>query len=226
MKRYAPLIIIGAVLVIALAGGYALIRNNRQAERRPVTTNAATPGATAARASSTTYQPHQKGAATASVTIEEFGDLQCPPCKKLHEELKGVTAIKDGRARFIFSHYPLPQVHMHAVAAAHATEAAALQNRFWEMQDYLYRNQEAWSRGGDVQGIFASYANTLGLDVERFLRDMNSPQVAERVRADTRRGDAMGVKSTPTVFINNREVSADDMTGARLNVLIAEAMRK
>ena len=224
MKRYAPLIIIGAVLVIALGGAYALIRNNRQAERRP--TNTATPPATAGRTAST-YQPHQKGAATSSVTIEEFGDLQCPPCKKLHEELKNVTAIQQGQVRFIFSHYPLPQVHAHAVAAAHATEAAALQNRFWEMQDYLYRNQEAWSRGGDVQGIFASYANTLGLDVERFLRDMNSPQVAERVRTDTRRGNAMGVKNgTPTVFFNNRELSPDDMTAARLNVLISEAMRK
>lgn len=221
MKRYAPLIIIGAVLVIALGGAYALIRNNREAERRPT---AATP-ATAARTPST-YQPHQKGAATSSVTIEEFGDLQCPPCKTLHEDLKNVTAIQEGKVRFIFSHYPLPQPHPYAVAAAHATEAAALQNRFWEMQDYLYRNQEAWSRGGDVQGIFASYANTLGLDVERFLRDINSPQVAERVRADTRRGNAMGVTSTPTVFINNREVSADDTTAARLNVLIAEAMRK
>jgi len=223
MKRYAPLIIIGAVLVIALGGAYALIRNNREAERRPTST--ATTPATAARTPST-YQPHQKGAATSSVTIEEFGDLQCPPCKKLHEDLKNVTAIQEGKVRFIFSHYPLPQLHPYAVAAAHATEAAALQNRFWEMQDYLYRNQEAWSRGGDVQGIFASYANTLGLDVERFLRDINSPQVAERVRADTRRGNAMGVTSTPTVFINNREVSAEDTTAARLNVLIAEAMRK
>ena len=223
MKRYAPLIIIGAVLVIALGGAYALIRNNREAERRPTST--ATTPATAARTPST-YQPHQKGAATSSVTIEEFGDLQCPPCKKLHEDLKNVTAIQEGKVRFIFSHYPLPQPHPYAVAAAHATEAAALQNRFWEMQDYLYRNQEAWSRGGDVQGIFASYANTLGLDVERFLRDINSPQVAERVRADTRRGNAMGVTSTPTVFINNREVSAEDTTAARLNVLIAEAMRK
>lgn len=224
MKRYAPLIIIGAVLVIALGGAYALIRNNRQAERRP--TNTATPGATAARRTASTYQPHQKGAATATVTIEEFGDLQCPPCKKLHEDLKNVTAIQQGQARFIFSHYPLPKPHPYAVAAAHATEAAALQNRFWEMQDYLYRNQEAWSRGGDVQGIFASYANTLGLDVERFLRDMNSPQVAERVLTDTRRGNAMGVKSTPTVFLNNRELSFEDTTAARLNVLIAEALRK
>ncbi|MCP9496119.1 MAG: DsbA family protein [Pyrinomonadaceae bacterium MAG19_C2-C3] len=223
MKRYAPLIIIGAVLVIALGGAYALIRNNRNAERRP--TNTATPSATAGRTASI-YQPHQKGAATSSVTIEEFGDLQCPPCKILHEELKNVTAIKEGQVRFIFSHYPLPQIHPYAVAAAHATEAAALQNRFWEMQDYLYRNQEAWSRGGDVQGIFASYANTLGLDVERFLRDMNSPEVAERVRTDTRRGNAMRVTSTPTLFLNNREVSPDDMTAARLNVLIAEAMRK
>ncbi len=221
--------IIGAVLILAVVGGLALYRRDAASSTstatntRSVNPSTATNSAPAALLAGAN-PPHATGAATSRIVIEEFGDLQCPPCKTLHDELKKVPQIKQGQVRFIFRHFPLP-AHANALDAARATEAAAMQNKFWEMQDYLYTNQSAWSTATDAKPIFLSYARTLGLDADRFARDMRSPQVDARVRLDLLRGNALGVTGTPTVFFNNRPLAAADTTGAKLRELITAAPR-
>jgi protein-disulfide isomerase len=99
-------------------------------------------------------------------------------------------------------------MHAHALEAALAAEAAGLQGRFWEMHDLLYKNQAVWSKALDVRPFFNMYARSLRLDVERFARDLTSDEVKARVVSDGEQGVSRGVKNTPTLFINDREVRA------------------
>jgi protein-disulfide isomerase len=124
------------------------------------------------------------------------------------------------KVRLIFHHFPLI-VHAHAKEAAYAAEAAALQNKFWEMHDTLYREQAIWAKVPQPRDLFNSYAEKIGLDVERFKKDIDSPPVKERVEKDQSDGTKIGVTSTPTVFVNNKSIS---MTGPESPKLIREAV--
>jgi protein-disulfide isomerase len=102
-----------------------------------------------------------------------------------------------GRLRFVFRNFPLTQIHPHAEHAAEAAESAAVQSRFWEMHDSLYEHQRALDDTHLLQ-----YAETLGLDREKFNADMAHHAAAERVREDFLSGVRSGVNGTPTFFIN------------------------
>ena len=149
--------------------------------------------------------PYAKGGATARVTLEEFSDFQCPACSGLEPGLKRVMKDYEDRVRFVFRNYPL-QMHKYAFLASRAAEAAGLQGKFWEMHDMLYDNQKEWSDSMEPRVQFDSYATRLGLDVQRFKADMERQDLAERVKADMLRGNTLGVKGTPTVYLNGREL--------------------
>lgn len=102
-----------------------------------------------------------------------------------------------GQVRLVFRHYPLSGAHPHAEQAAEAAEAAAAQDRFWEMHDLLFEHQDAL-RTKDLY----KYAEQLGLDSGRFRRELKERTYEERVREDFRRGVANGVYGTPGLFIN------------------------
>lgn len=210
MKRYTPLLIILVVFILALAGAWGLLQQNKKrVSSNSIVNHNAPPNATPTTLNTGgANPPHAKGATSAAITLEEFSDLQCPSCKSLHDTLKKMPEVESGLVRVVFRHYPLAQVHPNAMHAARATEAAARQNKFWEMQGYLFQNQAAWSRTADPRGVFLSYANTLGLDGERFARDMQSATIDERIAQDIARGNSLGVGEigTPTVFVNNRLV--------------------
>ena len=121
----------------------------------------------------------------------------CPHCGAAHLIVKRVLRRAGGDVRFVFRNFPLGQIHPNAVEAAEAAEAAGLQGRFWEMHDLLFENQDALERE-DLLG----YAKELGLDAARFVRDLDSEAVEERVRADFASGVRSGVNGTPTFFIN------------------------
>jgi protein-disulfide isomerase len=114
-------------------------------------------------------------------------------------------------------------MHPHALAAALAAEAAGLQGRFWEMHDLLYKDQAVWSKALDVRPFFNMYARSLGLDVERFAKDSASEEIKARVISDGEQGVSRGVKTTPTLFINDREVRAFSSPG-RLHEAIDAAL--
>ncbi|MCI0339140.1 MAG: DsbA family protein [Acidobacteria bacterium] len=199
MKRYLPFAIIAAVLVIAILAGALMYRTKQPPiSTTPVPTPSLDPNQ--ARTNNRT-----------AVTLEEFGDYQCPPCGTLHPVLKTIKDEFGDRVQFSFRHFPLVQIHQHAVAASQAAVAAGLQGRFWEMHDLLYKNQSVWSSATDARPIFLSYARQLGLNVDLFVNDMGGNRANTIVASDLRRGQALGVNSTPTVFINGREIPFEEL---------------
>jgi formate-nitrite transporter family protein len=166
---------------------------------------------------------HILGNPDAPVTLEEFGDFQCPPCGLLSGPINQLEQDYRPRLRVIFRHFPLT-LHRHAREAALASEAAGQQGRFWQMHDVLYREQAVWSEAADVRPLFDAYAGMLGLKIDRFKKDMESEEVKRRVAADHLRGTALGVTITPTLFINNRALPNASLSPAVLRAAVEAAI--
>jgi protein-disulfide isomerase len=130
--------------------------------------------------------------------IVEYGDYECPYSRQAFREIGQVERRFDGGVRFVFRHFPLTDIHSHALAAAAAAEAASLQELFWMMHELLFHRQ--WDLEDED---LRSYAVELDLDLARFDKDRVSTMVAERILRDvgsgTRTGEVLG---TPTLFIN------------------------
>jgi protein-disulfide isomerase len=130
--------------------------------------------------------------------IVEYGDYECPYSRQAFREIERLERRLGDHLRFVFRHFPLTEIHPHALAASAAAEAAALQDRFWEMHDLLFHHQEALEHD-DLR----RYADRLGLDVGTFDRDRASARVLERVERDVQSGTASGeVLGTPTLFVD------------------------
>ena len=140
---------------------------------------------------------HVRGPRDAHVIVE-YGDYECPYSRRAFGSIEQVERALDGRVRFAFRHFPLTDIHPHALAAAAAAEAAAAQDRFWEMHTLLFHRQKALE-DDDLR----RYAEQVGLDLARFDRDRTGPAVIERIRRDVESGLATGeVRGTPTLFID------------------------
>jgi protein-disulfide isomerase len=215
MRRYLPFIIVGLVALLAVGGGAFLYRAKRVANPAPKISKTETekPGEII----------HVLGPADAAVTVEEYGDFQCPPCGTLSEPINRLQ--KQYTLRLIYREFPLP-IHAHAKEAAYAAEAAARQGRFWQMHDLLYREQAVWSKSTDARALFNAYAGMLQLDLGRFKKDIDSSEVQQQVELDQRRGAAIGVKNTPTVFINNEVVPGPKSNPNDLTALVEAAVKK
>jgi protein-disulfide isomerase len=140
---------------------------------------------------------HVQGSPDAAVTLVEYGDYECPYCGAAYPIVKDVQAAMGDELRFVFRNFPITTAHPHAAQAAEAAEAAAAQDRFWPMHDLLYENQQRLNG----ENLFA-YANDLGLDAERFKRELEEHVHAERVHEDFMSGVRSGVNGTPGFFIN------------------------
>lgn len=167
---------------------------------------------------------HSKGPATAPVHIEEFGDFQCPPCALFHPILERMEEEFGDKLRVTFRHFPLVPSHRHALTAASAAEAAGMQGKFWEMHALIYEHQQEWKDQFDVRPTFEGYAKQIGLNIERYNRDLEGDAVAQRIFNDGKRAHSLGVKGTPTVFLNNREVPFTHLPAEKLRVLIQQQM--
>ena len=140
---------------------------------------------------------HVRGSPAGHLIIE-YGDYECPYSRQAFHAIEQVEQQLGGNMRFAFRHFPLTRIHPHALAAAAAAEAAALQGRFWDMHELLFHRQKALE-DGDLRG----YAAQLGLDVAAFDRERASTAVADRIRRDVDSGLASGqVLGTPTLFID------------------------
>jgi protein-disulfide isomerase len=199
--------------MLAVVAGVWLWRSSRETPMTGVV--AGSPGAS---------PPHAVGSASAPVTIEEFGDYQCPPCGAVYPELEKIREDYGDRVRLIYRHYPVTRLHRNALAAAHAAEAAGLQGKFWEMHGQLYRAQKSWGNSADAPALFVSYARALGLDAERFARDANGEQVDKRVVADHERATSLGVDGTPTFFVNGRQLPPDAISGRHVRAAVESAL--
>ncbi len=217
MRRYLPFVIVAAVALLTLGSGAMLYRT----KRLPVLTipkNHMAAGVDGAESI------HVLGQPDAPVTLEEYGDFQCPPCGMLAGPINQFEQDYRPRLRVVFRQFPLIN-HKHAREAAFASEAADLQGRFWEMHDLLYREQSVWSKAADARLLFNSYAGMLGLNIDRFKKDMESDKVKARVTFDQQQGTALGVKNTPTIFLNNRALDPGDLNPANLRRVIDAAVK-
>lgn len=226
MRRYLPFVIIGAVLLITGGGGFLLFRSKAPL---PIKIATGAPGAEPA---------HIRGGESARVTLEEFGDFQCPPCGILATTLLKVEKDYGSKIRIVFREFPLV-MHAHAFTAACAAEAAGVQGHFWEMHDLLFEHALYWSKEGPPPGphpvaseeqtvhvreIFAEYAKRVGLDVERFNKDMGSEQVDRRIKADQARGASIGVDRTPVLFIDSVKIPFASFNVESLHTIIDAAL--
>jgi protein-disulfide isomerase len=201
MKRYLPFVIIAVVLAAAVGGGLLMFRSS---PLQPPTTPTPTGDSVVT--------------SNGVVKIDEYGDYQCPPCGGLHPIIKTLKGEYGDRIQFAFHHFPLPQLHSHALEASYAAAAAGLQGKFWEMHNLLYENQSVWSEVGDFRPIVIDFARKIGLDLQRFTRDIDGLEAATVVRDDATRGNLLGVNSTPTIFINGQMIANENLT--------AEGLRK
>ncbi len=150
---------------------------------------------------------HVIGNAHAPVTLYEFADLQCPSCAAYYPIIKELSNSYTDKVRVVFRHFPLRTLHKNALSAAYAAEAASNQGKFWEMIELLYARQDEWSATTDFGSKARGYARDLGLNAERFVADMNSQGVKDRVAHDEKEAASLALRGTPSFFLNGNPLS-------------------
>ncbi|MGH7578901.1 MAG: Na+/H+ antiporter NhaA [Gemmatimonadales bacterium] len=163
---------------------------------------------------------HVAGPPEATLSLLEYGDYECPYCRAAAEVIPQLGERLGGKVRFVFRHFPLPDVHPNAALAAEAAEAAGAQGKFWEMHDLLFARQENLKPADLVR-----HAEELGLDLAAFQADLRSGRFSGRVAADVEGAEASGVAGTPTFFINDRRY-AGTYDLASLERALLEALRE
>jgi protein-disulfide isomerase len=140
---------------------------------------------------------HLRGELSRTIHLVEFGDFECPSCGRAAHVVEALRRALGDQLCFGFRNFPLVGSHPHAQIAAEAAEAAGAQGRYWDMFDLLYANQRAL----DVPHL-GRYAEQLGLDLRRFVADLQAHRFLEKLRGDLHSGAISGVQGTPTFFIN------------------------
>ena len=146
-----------------------------------------------------------KGNKESKVLLVEYSDLQCPACRAYYPLVKKLVEEQGNNFQFAYRHFPLGQ-HKNAKKAAYAFEAAGRQGKLWEMHDMIFDGQDTWAPAGDAENIFAKYAESLGLNMEKFNQDSNSQEAKDKVQKDYDSGVKSRVNATPTFFLNGKKI--------------------
>lgn len=149
----------------------------------------------------------QKGSASASATLVEYSDFQCPACKVYAPLIKEFSEKNKEKVKLVYRHYPLQQ-HKNAKVAAYYAEAAGMQNKFFEMHDKLFEGQSNWEESSKPEEVFVTYAEELKLDIEKLKKDADSATAKDSVNSDLNSGTAAGVNATPTFYFNGKKISS------------------
>lgn len=200
-----------AVCVLALFGIYALTSDNKTAEAPENTTGS-------------TLSNNVTGKNAKKVSLVEYGDFQCSACGQYHPLVKQIIDKYGNDIQFQFRNYPIQSLHPNARAASRAAEAAAKQNKYWEMHDLLFEQQASWEASSAVNTIFDGYASQLKLDTAKFKKDFASSEVNKIITADFNEGTKLGVNSTPTFFLQGKKIE-NPQTLEDFNKLIDEAIK-
>ena len=163
----------------------------------------------------TPERDHVEGAVGAALTLVEYGDYQCPFCGAAYPEVKKVQKELGSELRFVFRNFPLTNMHEHAMNAAETAEAASAQGKFWPMHDFLYEHQATL---GDTS-VALGYAKKLGLDTQRFEREIAQHMYQKRVKDDFMGGVRSGVNGTPTFYVNGVRHDGDAVAKALVEAL-------
>jgi len=199
------------IIILAIAGGIIAFSGNKPDSSSK---------------NSNTLTNHVEGKGSTGVTLVEYGDYQCPFCGQYYPIVKQVQAEFADKIFFQFRNFPLISAHPNAFAGARAAEAAALQNKFWEMHDLLYENQSVWSGTTDPTTLFKSYAQQLGLNATRFQTDYASSKVNDLINADMAEGNKLQITGTPTFFIDGKKVEISGSVASFEKVINAEIAKK
>lgn len=143
---------------------------------------------------------HIQGNPSAVIELVEYGDYQCPHCGHAYPIIKKIQEAMGDKLKFVFRNFPLAEIHPQATVAAAAAEAAALQDKYWEMHDMIFENQR------DLKlPALTGYAERLGMDTEKFISDIQLEEIIARVEDDFESGIRSGVNGTPTFFVNGEK---------------------
>lgn len=159
---------------------------------------------------------HTKGSENNKILLIEYGDYQCPSCGDAYPNVNTLMEEYGDDVTLVFRNFPLTAIHPNARAAAAVAEAAGLQGKFWEMHDKLYVSQNDWS-GLDASKrttVFNSYAQDLGLDMDKFNADVAGKEAGQKINFDMALGKSVDVAATPTFFLNGKKL--DDATSSAI----------
>ena len=140
---------------------------------------------------------HIQGPDTATVTLVQYGDYECPYTRRSTWVVQAIQQQLGDQLRFVYRNFPLTEIHPHALHTAFAAEAADAQGKFWEMHNYIFHHQHTLE-DADLE----QFAGAVGLDMQRFAQDMAQRPFARRIEEDFQSGLRSGVRGTPTFFIN------------------------
>ncbi len=160
--------------------------------------------------SSSAPTEHIEGQGSTGVKLVEYGDYECPYCGQYFPIVKQVVAEYNKQIYFQFRNFPLVSIHQNAFAGARAAEAAAMQNKFWQMHDALYENQNQWVQASDPTQYFNQYAQQLGLNLTKFKQDYASSKVNNLINADMAAGNKLNIQGTPTFFLDGKQISVGE----------------
>jgi len=181
-----------AVIIIVLIGVFALTGNKSSNNSK---------------SSGGTPTSHVEGEGKSDVTLVEYGDYECPYCEEYYPIVKQVQTEFNDQITFQFRNFPLTSIHQNAFAGARAAEAAGLQNKFWQMHDLLYENQNQWAQASNPTQYFNQYAQQIGLNVTQFKKDYSSTKVNDLINADMAAGNKLGINATPTFLLDGKQIN-------------------
>lgn len=153
-----------------------------------------------------TKSDHVKGNPNAKVKLIEYSDFQCPACANYAPYIKRLQEDFPDNLAIVYRHFPLTSIHELALPAARVSEAAANQDRFWEMHDLLFQNQTAWSNNENPEELFISYAKLLQLDEKKFSADYKNKSNEDKISVDRAISARLNLRGTPTFFLNGTKM--------------------
>jgi protein-disulfide isomerase len=159
-----------------------------------------------------------RGPKNAKVTIVEFSDFQCPFCAQSAPLVDQVLEQYPNDVNFVYKQFPLTSIHPFAMGASKASLAAGKQGKYWEMHDLLFKNNRALSTDN-----LKDYAKQLGLNVEQFEKDMNSPDVQTQIEQEMKEASAAEVRGTPTFFVDGKRLMNRSLEGFKQMIDEAKA---
>ncbi|MCY7375950.1 MAG: DsbA family protein [Pyrinomonadaceae bacterium] len=228
-KEIKILAAIAVVVVIAAIVGANYYRSSIQSERITAGNNTNKQAATTANAEQLVRPDSPTlGAADAPVTIVEFLDPECESCAAFSPIVKKILKEYEGKIRFVVRYMPL---HPNSLSAATFTEAAGEQGKYWQAQEMLFQKQPEWgtkhgpSPGApaDINALFKKYAAELGLDTSKMDSAFAQNKYAAKLERDKKDGQSLGVRQTPTFFVNGRRLAR--LGESDLKALIDEELK-
>lgn len=162
---------------------------------------------------------------TAPVTLVEYADFQCPACKAYYPLIKQLQSDFGSKLNVVYRFFPLKTIHQNAINTAKAAYAAGLQGKFWQMHDKLFETQDTWATLPDPEPTLLSYAKDLGLDAAQFKKDYEAGSTLVVVNTAYDADVAMGLNSTPTFFLQGKQILNNPQSYSDFKALIAKYLK-